>query len=878
MNKDEILHASCRMALAGFLHDIGKFAERAKITVAPQMLEDNKQRYCPHHKKYEKDKGWFSHVHAAYTGMAVDILEKHAPNLVGDNVYPFGSWLTTNVDDSLINAAAAHHKPDTFLQWIIATADRVASGFEREAFEEYNKAEEKNHYQSRQLTLFEQIGKGDENLSYRYALKSLSPASIFPVKAKDCEAKDDKAAQTEYLKLWEEFTTGLKKIPPSHRQQLPLWLDHFDSCWQTYTHAIPSATAFGTKPDVSLYDHSKAVAALAVALWRYHHDRGDDTKQATVNMREHLDWKEEKILLIQGDFFGIQNFIFAEGGDSTKKAAKLLRGRSFYVSLITECAALAVLEALNLPSTSQIINAAGKFLIVAPNTDEAKDALNAIQKKFNDWFLSYSYGQSGLGLAWQTATCEDFVCSKEKQGFKALMDELHKKLERSKYAHFDLCGESPAPAVFEDYLNSFNADFGVCVVNDKAPAAGKNQPSELAQDQINIGTWLVKHKQQRLLITREPLTGLDSLTIPLFGYSIHFTGSEEDSGKFGREVDNGNIRRVFDFSPAVANINQALWNGYARRNISGYVPYFQHVSEWENPKYKNCEIDDEINVFAPKTFNYLACEDLSWDNDKQKWLCIRALAVLKGDIDDLGAMFQSGLEQPTFAKMAALSRQVNNFFAVYLPYLCETKYPNTYIVFAGGDDFFLLGSWKQLMQLAAELRSEFTRYVADNAKIHFSAGLSVTKPKIPIPQLAVLGESALEKAKHYVGKNAVTCFGETVSWHDFDNVFAKPDSATEHLVLLRQQYALSTAYIYGLLRLTDMAADHHKPENALWRSQLYYRTYRFIESNNRKSETNQKKDICLQLVKDIGENGIKKFGGGYRIALHAHLYQHREQT
>jgi CRISPR-associated protein Csm1 len=92
---------SSRVALAAFLHDIGKFAERAKIDIEPQMLEDNKQRYCPHHKNYEKDKGWFSHVHAAYTGMAVDILEKHAPDLVGNNVYPFGSWKTTNVDDSL---------------------------------------------------------------------------------------------------------------------------------------------------------------------------------------------------------------------------------------------------------------------------------------------------------------------------------------------------------------------------------------------------------------------------------------------------------------------------------------------------------------------------------------------------------------------------------------------------------------------------------------------------------------------------------------------------------------------------------------------------------------------------------------------------------
>jgi hypothetical protein len=78
--------------------------------------------------------------------------------------------------------------------------------------------------------------------------------------------------------------------------------------------------------------------------------------------------------------------------------------------------------------------------------------------------------------------------------------------------------------------------------------------------------------------------------------------------------------------------------------------------------------------------------------------------------------------------------------------------------------------------------------------------------------------------------------------------------------------------------MTDMAADPDKPENAMWRSQLYYRTYRLIANNRDIKETVDKKRACVQLVNDIGKQGIEEFQGGYRIALHAYLYQNREQT
>ena len=123
-NAESRLYASCRVALAGLLHDLGKLAERADLAVESVTLEKNVHQYSPYHQTHAKDRGWFSHKHAAYTALAFDRIEAWLPKVRGDaGTAPFGEV----VDDSLINAAARHHRPETSLQWIIATADRVAS-------------------------------------------------------------------------------------------------------------------------------------------------------------------------------------------------------------------------------------------------------------------------------------------------------------------------------------------------------------------------------------------------------------------------------------------------------------------------------------------------------------------------------------------------------------------------------------------------------------------------------------------------------------------------------------------------------------------------------------------------------------------------------
>jgi CRISPR-associated protein Csm1 len=878
MAADFLLAASSRIALTALLHDLGKLAERAGIDHAGR-LDAHKTLFCPWHEEGK----YHSHVHAAYTGIAWDALEAsgHFPDLRRDSP-PFAGG-ADDITDSAVNAASAHHRPGTFLQWCVATADRVASGFERDQFEQgYNRQKEDNHYRARLLTLFEQIGRDEirrEDLAWRYPLAPLSADAIFPSPAATCTPKDDSTARAEYHALWDALLAGLQRIPKAHVANLPLWLDHFDSLWLTVAHAIPAATAFGVKPEVSLYDHSKATAALATALWRWHYESGDET---VAGIRE--GWDDKKILLVQGDFFGIQDFIFAAGGATQKHAHKLLRGRSFQVALLAECAALKVLEALSLPSTSQIINAAGKFLIVAPDTAGARTAIERCRAELDAWCLARTYGEIGVGIAATAASCNDFTGGR----FAALNARLFAELDIARHRRFDLCG-GEAPAVFDGFLDAFDNALGVCAINGRYPATRQRGDDDsayalcdLADDQIRIGEALTK--KTRLLVTRDADT-LSALGLDYFGYRLSFVPPEDESGKYGQLAHSGILVRAWDFDAPEAD--GTVWRGYARRFVNAYVPTWSETDAVlkNEGKYQRAS-PQELGETAPgriKTLATLALED-GW-HDGQCFKGEVALVTLKGDIDDLGALFQKGLAKPSFAKMASLSRQINAFFALWLPWYCEhgrdatgqTRFANTYTVFAGGDDFFLIGPWESTLALAGVLHQRFAAYVA-NPDIHFSAGIVMSPPKLPIRHLAGSAEAALECAKAHPGKNAASLWQRTLPWSAWNELVTERRAALEALMARAGEEGarFSTGLTYSLLQLSDRA-ESRRPEDAVWRSQLHYRLARYFRDRVKgdPSAAGRRQTLLAEAIAEIG-GALGRHKGAYRIPLSVLLYRQRE--
>lgn len=703
----------------------------------------------------------------------------------------------------------------------------------------------------------------------RKPIEPLSVRALFP---RDAEKRRE-AVSAAYAGLWRGFAQKGGDIPEALRKDWPLWLDAFDTLWLTFAQAVPAAAGKAAKPDVSLYDHAKVSAALAAALWRWCEGTGFLQKAGAQDVKAALH-DEPAFLLIQGDFFGIQNFIFSGASETNKKAAKMLRGRSFYVSLLTEACAVRIMDALALPPTSQLMNAAGKFLIVAPNTEDVRTKLEAVRREVEAWFVRHTCAEAGMGIVAQPAALKDFAES----AFPNLMKGLFEQLERAKLRRFDLCGDTTVPVVLDAAYPLGACSWQGCWPADRQ-AAGGLASCAISRDEIKIGEALVAN-DLLVLVRPEGEVQLPKdvavLELPVFGLRACFTTAASLDALAG-SLPAGVVRRVWDFSMPTAE-DEVLWHGFARRPINGYVPKFEDVAPGmkpaDDPRFAGLDPDDVRGVLP---FDWIARSDLTLDEHGQLQ-GVDAVCCLKGDVDHLGRIFQEGLRDKAtgrgacFAKMAALSREVNAFFAVVAPWLCRKEFRSVYTVFAGGDDFTFIGPIRQTQRFAETLRDRFERFVTGNPEIHFSVGMTVVKPGGPVGRLADQAEEALGTAKAS-GRNRVSVFGRTVDW----KTWASLKGVEEALEGLRETCSLSSSYLYQLFDALEQSERRDDPKAAVWRSRLYYQTTRNVRDGVRQKRlSGDPKELTTQLLQTVCGN-IETHRGDMRIPLTNLFYRIRRR-
>lgn len=138
---------------------------------------------------------------------------------------------------------------------------------------------------------------------------------------------------------------------------------------------------------------------------------------------------------------------------------------------------------------------------------------------------------------------------------------------------------------------------------------------------------------------------------------------------------------------------------------------------------------------------------------------------------------------------------------------------NVYTVFSGGDDFFLLGAWNDIISLATSIQKKFEHFL--NKKLTLSAGILLVKPTHPVSYMAQASEQALEASKEHEDKNALTLFSKTCTWQSYE------ETKKHFLKLLPKE--TNSAFLYRILDFCHMQENlHNNIKNALWRSKLNY--------------------------------------------------------
>jgi CRISPR-associated protein Csm1 len=151
----------------------------------------------------------------------------------------------------------------------------------------------------------------------------------------------------------------------------------------------------------------------------------------------------------------------------------------------------------------------------------------------------------------------------------------------------------------------------------------------------------------------------------------------------------------------------------------------------------------------------------------------KRLGVLRMDVDNLGTIFQEGLNNPTLSRYSALSRSFDYFFCGYLNKIQqEVSRDNSFIIYSGGDDVFIVADWKHAIETAKRIHNDFKEFACQNPDFTISGGISIIDPRYPIMKAA--SDSADEESsakKHKFGegefeKNAISFMNFPVNWDE----------------------------------------------------------------------------------------------------------------
>jgi len=791
-------------ALAGLIHDVGKILQRAE--------------------EQPNDK------HAEFTRHYVDLLPQKYRGMC--------------------RAAEYHHNPGSDdassipLTWQVALGDKLSAG---ERADE-RPAKDGNIFPMQMVPIFDRINHPkiieEDNGGHYLPLKPLQLRKdhVFPEGAA--------LKKEQQHNFYENLKSEIIKVGQVDQEDSETYIETLLSALREFAWSVPSGFYYNL-PDISLYDHSRMTAALAVCLSDWPIEKTKSVHESIVrkwltdkepekNKLQPGDAENLKVpcaLLVGGDLSGLQKFLYTL---SSSEAAKTLRGRSFYLQLLTEAVMRLVLRRTGIPATNVVYSGGGHFYLLAPVS--ADKTLKAVQKEITK-ILTRAHGSDlTLSLAWTPVPAYGFSV----KTFPLYWEEMQSALSKAKKAPFTELEDDLYDLIFKINETGGNRDNVCSICGNESESVHKD--SDVGDVQIcSLCHSFIKDLGARLPVSNQVVLGFCEPTeLPKSGFTALNILSA-----LGMDVHFSDGTKAVDFSSQKEKMVEraCVWE---LNDLSSQKVKVIGVPFWRTQHYTVNQIPYEKG--QPVTF----------DNLQKKAEGIHRLGVLRMDVDNLGSLFKNGLRDKkghplgSLSRLSTLSFSLSLFFEGWVGQICSTYKDRIYAVYAGGDDLFLIAPWSDVPGLALSIVDDFRTFTGNNPNLHISGGMAFIHGKYPIYQAAEDAGEAESLAKSFEGKNAFSFLGKAYSWDQFSDLDTKHKTIRNLVQSKEDESMAGPQALIGLLReLGDQAEAARKKKGKpvygpwIWRGE--YTLTRMIERErkNRPELADALEKLKADLHKDL---------------------------
>lgn len=712
-----------------------------------------------------------------------------------------------------------HHKPKTSLEKIVQTADHLSAS-ERPDL---------------------QIEEGHENIwRHKFLCSVLSKINIkstesvnklyfnqLPLIKENYESlipnlTESTSGEKYELKDLEKFRNDLRQIFSFYESEedFSTVVNLLLTLMEKYLWCVPDFTG-SDETDISLFNHSKDVCGLSLAIRK---SNGDSNK----------------LNLIIGDIPRIQDYIFDLY--SAKGVAKILRGRSIFVQILSRNFASKFLNKLGLTECNLVMLAGGKFYIVAQNSNDFEQKFNEVRKEVDDFLWENFNAEMTFNSAYTGFNCDDL--KDKKITFGKIVEEANKELLQNKKKLF------------------INNLFTNGSIDEDSFVIRRNYVEPEDNDTNNI----------KCKLTNKPIIETQEVKLKNVGLVTKQVKSEFD---IGDEIPDDNVvvvinedgltvKKIFplDTFEGYKDSQKILINPdldkileIVKNKESGKLDFLKNTKIIEvasyvqkNTKENKSDKDQDLEDIDGKvmTFSKLAKQGEG----------INYLTMIKGDIDNLGLIMALGLDRDNgslsaISRTTTMSNHLKYFFSFYLNEFLRKNHPNTYTIFAGGDDLMLIAPQNEAVILVDSLNNKFKAFACDNPEIHISYSITHFNDHTPIKLVNIFADENQDLVKKSekveLMENSFEKDNNKSSSFIFDTKLKNSDlgklkSNTDKLYKWvndnkeNNKTGISMSVLRNLLRLVEIMKDYRENKDTsklYWHPMLTYMINRNLKSEGK---------------------------------------------